>query len=553
MTNPILQREVLGFLRSWWAPAIQLVPAVTFSVLVLIRWPTDGQVSVAGTQAHQVLELFGYGALALVLLLVPIFPATTLVRERRQGTLALLLNSPMSGWSIYAGKLAGNLTCVFLPLIMSLPAAAACYAMTGLGASQHLGRLYLVLFMATIQYTVLALYVSSFASTTDSALRTTFGIILLIAVGSLGPYQLLQGQSLGWLGEIGLWLQSLSPLPAMMEILGHGDVTAQGLVTRSGSPLRFALLAAATATFCAIHTIVRLKPTMLDRPRPQGVITQDRSHLQQWLRRFVFLVDPHRRSGAIGDWTNPVLVKEFRSRRFGRSQWMFRLIALSALISLLLTYMATTGTFVWGPETIGVIMVVLQIALVLILTPSLAASLISSERESGGWTLLMMTPLTGTRIIIGKLLSVAATVAMVLMATLPGYIVMMVIQPVLKQQVLYVLLSLVLTALFAVTLSAAVSSFFQRTAPATITCYALLALFLITPMLIWLGRDAPFGKSVVESILIASPLAAALQAMQISGFTHYELLPVNWWIMGGASLLCTGILGLQTWRITRPL
>ena len=113
MTNPILQREVLGFLRSWWAPAIQLVPAVTFSVLVLIRWPTDGQVSVAGTQAHQVLELFGYGALAVVLLLVPIFPDTKLVRERRQGTLALLLNSPMSGWSIYAGKLAGNLTCVF--------------------------------------------------------------------------------------------------------------------------------------------------------------------------------------------------------------------------------------------------------------------------------------------------------------------------------------------------------------------------------------------------------------------------------------------------------
>jgi ABC-type transport system involved in multi-copper enzyme maturation permease subunit len=553
MTNPIIQREVLGFLRSWWAPAVQILPAIAFSLLVLIRWPTDGQVSVAGTQARQVLELFGYGSLVLVLLLVPIFPATALVRERRQGTLALLLNSPMSAWSIYFGKLAGGLTCVLLPLLMSLPAAAACYAMTGLGVSEHLGRLYLVLLMATIEYTMLALYISSFASTTDSALRTTFSIILLMSVGSLGPYQFLQGQSLGWLVEIALWLQSISPLPAMMEILGHGDITAQGLITRSGSPLRFSLLAAITATYCAVHTILRLKQTMLDRARPQGVVTQDRSYLQQWMRRLVFLVDPNRRSGAIGDWTNPVLVKEFRSRRFGRSQWMLRLIALAALISLLLTYMATTGTFVWGPETIGVIMVVLQIALVLILTPSLAAGLISSERESGGWTLLMMTPLTATRIIIGKLLSVAATVLIVLMATLPGYLVMMVIQPVLKQQVLYVLLSLVLTALFAVTLSAAVSSFFRRTAPATITCYALLALFLIMPMLIWLGRDAPFGQPVVEAVLIASPLAAALQAMQISGFTHYDLLPLNWWIMGGASSLCIGVLAVQTWRITRPL
>ena len=105
MTNPIIQREVVGFLRSWWAPAIQILPAVAFSVLVLLRWPVDGQVSVAGTQARLVLELFGYGALVLVLLLVPIFPATALVRERRQGTLALLLNSPMSSWSIYFGKM----------------------------------------------------------------------------------------------------------------------------------------------------------------------------------------------------------------------------------------------------------------------------------------------------------------------------------------------------------------------------------------------------------------------------------------------------------------
>jgi hypothetical protein len=80
-----------------------------------------------------------------------------------------------------------------------------------------------------------------------------------------------------------------------------------------------------------------------------------------------------------------------------------------------------------------------------------------------------------------------------------------------------------------------------------------LALFLIMPMLIWLGRDAPFGQPVVETVLIASPLAAALQAMQISGFTHYDLLPLNWWITGGASSLCIGVLAVQTWRITRPL
>ena len=552
MSNPIIQREVLGFLRSWWAPAVQIVPAVVLSTLVLVRWPSDAQVSLGGSQARQVFQLFGYGALMLVLMLIPIFPSTALVRERKQGTLALLLNSPMSSWSIYSGKLLGCLSCVVLPLLMSLPAAAACYAMTGLDLWQHLGNLYLVLLMATIQYTTLALLVSSFAATSDSALRTTFGVILLIAVGCLAPYQLLQAQP-GWMLETARWIRSLSPIPAMMEILGHRDMTAQGLVTRAGEPFRFALLAAVSTIYFVIHTAIRLRQTMDDRPKPQGVITQDRSRGQQWARRMVFLIDPQRRTSSISNWTNPVLVKEFRSRRFGRSQWMIRLVLLSALVSLLLTYMATTGTLLWGVETIGGMMVVLQVSLVLILTPSLAAGLISSEREGGGWTLLMMTPLSATRILTGKLLSVATTVLIVLMATLPGYLVMMWIKPVLRQQVLYVLLSLVLTAILAVALSAAVSSFFRRTASATIVCYGLLALILVMPMLFWFGRDAPFGHSVVETMLTMSPVAAALNTMEVPGFKHYDLLPYNWWIVSAACVFCLAVLALRTWRLTRPL
>lgn len=557
MKNPIVQREVIGFLRSWWAPALQVIPAIVLSTLILARWPSDAQVSIDGSQipaqSRQVFQLFGYGSLILVMLLVPIFPATTLVRERKQGTLSLLLNSPMTSWSIFGGKLLGCLCCVVLPLLMSLPAAAACYAMTGLDIA-HLGWLYLILVMATIQYTTMALLISCMAPTTDAALRMTFAIILLIAIGCLAPYQLLQSQDpQSWLFIGSSWIRSLSPIPAVMEILGHRDLTAQGRVTQLGEPGRFAVLAALSAFFCVVQTMLRLKQTMFDRPRPQGVITQDRSHGQQWLRRMVFLIDPQRRSSAIGNWTNPVLVKEFRSRRFGRSQWMVRLIWMSAMVSLLLTLMVTTGTLTWGVEYIGGMMVVLQVALVLVLTPSLAAGLISSEREGGGWILLMMTPLSATSILIGKLLSVAATVLIVLMATLPGYIVMMVIKPVLQQQVLYVLLSLLLTAVFAVSLSAAVSSFFRRTASATIVCYGLLALVLVMPMLFWFGRGAPFGHSVVSIALLFSPIAAALHTMEVPGFLHYELLPWNWWIVALGSLCCLVTLLVQTWRITRPL
>jgi len=551
MSNPIIQREVVTFLRSPWALALQLIPAILLSGFVIMRWPSAGQVDLAGSQARQVFELFGYGCLTSVILLVPIVPATAIVRERQQGTLALLLNSPMTNWSIYFGKLTGSLICVLLPLVMSFPAAAAWYAMTGVDLVEHLGRLYVVLLMSTIQYATLALLVSSFASSTDAALRITFGIVLLLAVASLAPFQLVQGgQGITvWIAE---WIRSLSPISALMEIVGRGDVTSQGLVTKTGFFWRFVFAAAVTSLYFMVHGAIRLKQTMFDRPRPQGVMTQDRSQLGQWGRRMVFLVDPQRRTSAIGDWTNPVLVKEFRSRRFGRSHWVFRLVAASAMLSLLLAYTATTETIRWGVETIGGMMAVLQIGLISILTPSLAAGLISSEHENGGWNLLMMTPLSAARIIMGKLLSVGWTVGLTLLATLPGYVVMMAIKPVLQQQVFYVLACLLLTVVFAVTLSAAVSSFFRRTAPATITCYALLVLLLAIPMLIWLARDNPFGHTLVENVLTVSPMAAAFSAMEVPGFVHYDLLPLNWYLTGCASIVCCVLLGIQTWRLTRP-
>jgi hypothetical protein len=269
-------------------------------------------------------------------------------------------------------------------------------------------------------------------------------------------------------------------------------------------------------------------------------------------RRLIFLVDPQRRKGAIGRFTNPVMVKEFRCRRFGSSQWMLRLVALCAVASLGLTYTSTAGTLDWGVETIGGIMVVLQVSLIVLITPSLAAGLISGERESGGWTLLQMTPLSSWQIVTGKLLSVLWTLALILTATLPGYAVMIYIKPSLSQQISYVLFSLVLTALFALLLSAAVSGLFKRTAPATVTAYTLLLVVCAGPMLFWLGRGTTFGQGTVEAMLTVNPLAGALTVMEAPGFAQYHIVPANWWLVGGASCACLGVLCLQTWRLTRP-
>jgi ABC-type transport system involved in multi-copper enzyme maturation permease subunit len=549
--NPIIRRELLEVLRRRRAIALQIGLAAVCALLVLVRWPTGEVIDLSGARSQGVLRVFGYGLLAAVLLLVPAFPATSLVREKVTGTLSLLLNSPMRPWSIYLGKLGGVLGFTAVLLVMTLPAAAACHALGGTAGAGGVTMLYAVLAMAVVQFSTLALLVSSQSQSTDGALRGSYALVLVVAFGVLLPHALLRGRS-DPVTEAASWLRCLSPVPAVMEVLGQRDVGAQGITTTDRTLERYLLLAALSSIGCALATIARLNHKLLDRSRAAGVMTQDRSRGEQAARRVLFLVDPQRRSGHMSLWVNPVLVKEFRSRRFGRSHWMLRMIALSAILSLGLSYISASGALDWGVELIGGALVLLQVALLILFAPSLASGLVSAERESGTWQLLRMTPLSPGAILRAKLLSVAWPLLLLLCATLPGYVVLMTVKPTLITQVERVVVCLLLTAAFSVLLSAAASTLFRSTATATTASYLMLLAICIVPLLVWLGREAPFGHATVRALLTINPVAAALQASDTPGFSQYELLPVNWWIIGVACALLLIFLSVRVRQLCRP-
>jgi ABC-type transport system involved in multi-copper enzyme maturation permease subunit len=549
--NPIVSRELLDVLRTRKAIALQLGLALVCALLVLVRWPTGEQTDLTGARSFGVLQVFGYGLLAAVLLLVPAFPATSLVREKIGGTLALLLNSPLRPWSIYVGKLLGVLGFALTLLVMTLPAAAACYALGGTVIRGGITALYAVLALAVLQVSTLGLLVSSRSQSTDGALRVTYGLVLGVCLLSLGPYALVRGSS-GPFVEAASWVRALSPVPAVMAVLGQAGAGWPGMSAGSWEVGRYAVLASLTSLGCALATVLHLNHAMLDRARPAGVMTEDRSEAERAVRRVLFLVDPQRRSGTMSLWVNPVMVKEFRSRRFGRSHWALRLIALTAVLSLGLSYVAATGALGWGVEVIGAWLVLLQVALLILFAPSLAGGLVSAERESGSWQLLRMTPLSPWTIVVGKLLSVAWPLLLLLCATLPGYVVVMAVEPALVHRMQRVVLCLALTAVFAVLVSAAASAVFRSTAVAMTVAYAVLLLVCVAPLLVWLGQEAPFGHAAVQAVLTIDPLAAALQASEARGFAEYDLLPMNWWLVGAACLALLLVLALRTWQLCRP-
>jgi ABC-type transport system involved in multi-copper enzyme maturation permease subunit len=547
--NPIVRRELLGLLRTRRATAAQVVLAVGCALLVLVRWPTGGVSDLNGARSLQVLQVFGYGLLVGVLFLVPAFPATSIVREKVNGTLALLLNTPMPPWSIYLGKLGGVLGFAAVLLAVTTPAAAACYALGGVSARGGVGLLYLVLATAALQLATLGLLVSSRAGSTDSALRTTYGLVLVVVALPLLPFWFLQGGEFSGAAEV---VRCLSPVPAVMEVLGHGGVGGRGMDTGAGSVSRYFVLAGVASVLCAWATVARLARAPLDRSRPAGVMTQDRSAGGRVARRLFFLVDPQRRSGNMTLWVNPVLVKELRGRMMGRFHWLLRLIAICAILSLGLSYVAASGALDWGSGEVGAALVVLQAVLLILFVPSLGSGLVSAEREGGTWQLLRTTPLSAGAILRGKLMSVVIPLVLLMCGTLPGYVVMAMIEPEQLDRVQRVVACLASLAVFALLASAAASSLFRSTATATAAAYVVVVGVNLAPLLVRLGQDAPFGHSVVEAGLSVSPLAAALHAADIPWFRGYELLPLNWWITGAVSLLLLVVLVLRTRRLYRP-
>jgi hypothetical protein len=133
-------------------------------------------------------------------------------------------------------------------------------------------------------------------------------------------------------------------------------------------------------------------------------------------------------------------------------------------------------------------------------------------------------------------------------------VVLMTVTPTLFAQVERVVICLVLTAAFCVLLSAAISTLFRSTATATTASYLMLLAICGLPLLVWLGRDAPFGHATVRAFLAVNPVAAALEASEMPGFTHpgYDLLPHTWWIIGTTCAVLLLFLGGRVRQLCQP-
>lgn len=175
---------------------------------------------------------------------------------------------------------------------------------------------------------------------------------------------------------------------------------------------------------------------------------------------------------------NPVLVKELklRFRSFKSfSGLMFYLAVICIFIAgFLLLTTEFTGKGFFRPDTsfmMFAVLTILQMALVLFITPSLTAGAISSEREKQTLNILLTTTQSSTQIIIGKLLSSVAFLVLMLVAGLPLYSLVFLFGGVSPSQLISIFLFYLLTVVAIGSIGVMFSTITKKTIVAMIATY----------------------------------------------------------------------------------
>jgi ABC-2 type transport system permease protein len=196
--NPVLRRELLERWRGGRAVLVLVAYLVVLGgVLLLARWAA---VSFLENQARNgwgpatiatgpmlgrfLLENLLAGVLGLVLFVAPGYAAAQLAGERERRTLGLLRITLVRPRSIVLGKLGASSAWIVLLVLVTAPLAASAFVLGG-ATPGDLARGLLVVLVVTVSVAAMAIGVSSRARRTTGAVVLTYGLVLLLVVGTL--------------------------------------------------------------------------------------------------------------------------------------------------------------------------------------------------------------------------------------------------------------------------------------------------------------------------------------------------------------------------------
>ena len=167
-------------------------------------------------------------------------------------------------------------------------------------------------------------------------------------------------------------------------------------------------------------------------------------------------------------------------------------------------------------------MLVIQFAMILLITPAMTAASIAGERERQTLDMLLVTNTGSLRIVAGKLLESLGYVALLLVAGLPAMCLTLITGGVTLLDVLIGALFLLVTAFAALSVGIFASALFRRTVTATVMAYLIVFFIGIVTMVPLVLSVLNIGTNY-DAMFISSTLGAVSVIGGADGPTSIEI------------------------------
>jgi ABC-type transport system involved in multi-copper enzyme maturation permease subunit len=542
----MVYKETLMLLRSRRARGLLLGYLGLLALVVLWNWPSSQVLTLAGVTAQRMLYIVGMGQLVLLLATLPGLTAGSVIAERESGRLATLQATRLSPVVILFGKWLGSVLFALILMVCSLPLVMLCQVLGTLELGLVV-EIYAHLIVTIFWAGMIGLAVSALARTGYGALMTTYATIIAVSTLTIIPTLLGFG---GYWPEVA---RNLSPLGSMVSVLTP-DVW-QLLVEPAGTPgvmtvySAFCLGGAVLAGMVAWWQLRR--PDQPRAHRRSRVIDDRREIIERKLVFPWYLIDPQRRRRHIGNWINPVLSRELRSRMLGKGTVFLRVFFAMAIFSLVLTLYAVMRTDATIVDSVRVVVIASQVILIGLVAPPLTAPAISRERELNTLDILRMSRIGPWRLAMGKWYYALMISASILVAAVPMWFVIFKMQRV-PPEAIGQAIAVVVAALLGGTLAGlAASSLCRRTGTATGVGY-LLTVGVLFGTLVPVLFSSSLSAGLRSRLLELNPIVASVRSVSMSMFAN--LVGPEAWLSALVFLLVSAVLFLvlAIWR-TRQL
>ncbi len=404
MLGPIFSRELMTLPRRPQHYVARTVYLGVIWILGLTIWQAAvgwEQNATLGDIAQFSLQLFLITTrfqLVLLLFFASLSAASSITTEKDRRTFVLLLMTDLTNVEIVVGKLLGSLLQIGLFLLGTLPILAMMLFMGGVAGFQII-QAAVVLFATALAAGSLGILISLWRDRTFQALAlTVLFLVLHICFVFALPYFInlnsLFGAKVFTAEGLSTAQQWLNPFYAMQSAI-EPQVDQTGLAAAYGFGL----------TMLGISVVLNLVGIWKLRVwNPSGGPIMQRDAPDEAAEKEVERDKAHAAPGAIREvWANPILWREMQTRAYGRRPLLVK--AAYFLVVGLVVYFAVAPivegmSFSRWSAAYG--LVPLSILSLLLVTAQ-AVTAITTERDMGALNLLLVTDLTPTEFIWGKL------------------------------------------------------------------------------------------------------------------------------------------------------